>query len=54
MLELGLALPDEGTGTVAHIANVDEAAWRVRRIVTARHCLGCTAGAGSSCGGQTA
>ena len=25
-----------------------------RRIVTNRHCFGCTAGAGSSCGGQTA
>lgn len=54
MLELGLALPDAATGTAAHIANFDEAAWRARRIVTARHCLGCTAGAGSSCGGQTA
>ena len=32
----------------------DEAAWLRRRIVTARHCFGCTAGAGSSCGGQTA
>ncbi|MEO0355877.1 MAG: DUF3641 domain-containing protein, partial [Cyanobacteria bacterium P01_A01_bin.3] len=24
-----------------------------REIVTARHCFGCTAGAGSSCGGAT-
>jgi radical SAM/Cys-rich protein len=36
-----------------HIRDFDEAAWRRRRIVTARHCFGCTAGAGSSCGGQT-
>jgi radical SAM/Cys-rich protein len=54
MLELGLALPGAAEGAVAHIADFDEAAWRARRIVTARHCLGCTAGAGSSCGGQTA
>jgi radical SAM/Cys-rich protein len=51
MLELGLSVPG---GAVARIADFDEAAWRARRIVTARHCLGCTAGAGSSCGGQTA
>jgi len=38
----------------AHIANFDEARWHARAIVTARHCFGCTAGAGSSCGGQTA
>ncbi|MEO0663015.1 MAG: DUF3641 domain-containing protein, partial [Planctomycetota bacterium] len=25
-----------------------------RPIVTRRHCFGCTAGAGSSCGGATA
>ncbi|HJS37926.1 MAG TPA: arsenosugar biosynthesis radical SAM (seleno)protein ArsS [Burkholderiales bacterium] len=48
MLELGL----QGGG--AHIRDFDEHAWRRRRIVTARHCFGCTAGAGSSCGGQTA
>jgi radical SAM/Cys-rich protein len=54
MLELELALPGLPEGADAHIANFDEAAWRARRIVTARHCLGCTAGAGSSCGGQTA
>lgn len=48
MLELGL----QGGG--AHIRDFDEHAWQRRRIVTARHCFGCTAGAGSSCGGQTA
>ena len=46
MLELPLA-------SSAHLRDFDEAAWRRRRIVTARHCFGCTAGAGSSCGGQT-
>jgi radical SAM/Cys-rich protein len=38
----------------AHISSFDETAWHSRTIVTARHCFGCTAGAGSSCGGQTA
>ncbi len=48
MLELELRLPG-----AAHIADFDETAWAARSIVTARHCFGCTAGAGSSCGGQT-
>ncbi len=37
---------------IADIRDFDQARWRERRIVTARHCYGCTAGAGSSCGGQ--
>jgi len=49
MLDLEIALP-EGP----HISRFDEESWRARSIVTARHCFGCTAGAGSSCGGQTA
>jgi radical SAM/Cys-rich protein len=49
MLELELQ-----AGSAAHIADFDEEAWHRRSIVTARHCFGCTAGAGSSCGGQTA
>ena len=49
MLDLEIALP-EGP----HISQFDEASWQARNIVTARHCFGCTAGAGSSCGGQTA
>jgi radical SAM/Cys-rich protein len=48
MLDLELAPAGQ------HISNFSEAAWRQRHIVTARHCFGCTAGAGSSCGGQTA
>jgi radical SAM/Cys-rich protein len=36
-----------------HISTFDEERWQHRTIATARHCFGCTAGAGSSCGGQT-
>ena len=49
MLELDI---DRAAGR--HIRDFDERAWTRRAIVTARHCFGCTAGAGSSCGGQTA
>jgi radical SAM/Cys-rich protein len=49
MLELELQ-----PGSGPHISAFDEDAWHRRTIVTARHCFGCTAGAGSSCGGQTA
>jgi radical SAM/Cys-rich protein len=49
MLELELA-----PGSGLHVGAFDEDAWHRRTIVTARHCFGCTAGAGSSCGGQTA
>lgn len=48
MLELGLQQPD---GQVPHIRSLDPAMLAQRQIVTARHCFGCTAGAGSSCGG---
>jgi radical SAM/Cys-rich protein len=46
-----LELPVEGGGDVA-TADLD--ALQRRRVVTRRHCFGCTAGAGSSCGGATA
>ena len=49
MLDLD-ALPNDGAMGVAEF---DLAAWQSRRIVTRRHCFGCTAGAGSSCGGTT-
>jgi radical SAM/Cys-rich protein len=42
-----------GFGAPRHISEFDIEALDHRRIVTARHCFGCTAGAGSSCGGQT-
>ena len=47
MLELGL-----GFGAPRHVEAFDAAALQQRRIVTGRHCFGCTAGAGSSCGGS--
>lgn len=35
------------------IETFDVAAWQRRNVVTNAHCFGCTAGAGSSCGGAT-
>jgi len=37
-----------------HIRDFDVASLHTRRIVTCNHCYGCTAGAGSSCGGSIA
>jgi radical SAM/Cys-rich protein len=34
-----------------HVRDLDPEAWSRRDIATAAHCFGCTAGAGSSCGG---
>jgi len=36
-----------------HISDYTDAAMRDRLITTGQHCYGCTAGAGSSCGGTT-
>lgn len=36
-----------------HISDFDASRLHGRHIVTGRHCYGCTAGAGSSCGGAT-
>lgn len=48
MLELGI----RGAGGGAlHIRDFDPERWAARKIITASHCFGCTAGAGSSCGG---
>jgi radical SAM/Cys-rich protein len=41
-----------GFGAPRHIRDFDLDALSERRIVTGRHCFGCTAGAGSSCGGS--
>lgn len=49
MLDLD-ALPN---GSAMTIDQFDPAKWQGRRIVTRRHCFGCTAGSGSSCGGAT-
>jgi radical SAM/Cys-rich protein len=51
MLDLGA---DGRDGGPLHISELDPQHWAARRIVTRRHCFGCTAGAGSSCGGATA
>lgn len=48
---LGLGADAEG-GT--HIADVVPETFLRRRVATAAHCFGCTAGAGSSCGGALA
>jgi radical SAM/Cys-rich protein len=47
-----LELPVEA-GAPRHIRDFDRAKLEARAIVTDRHCFGCTAGAGSSCGGAT-
>jgi radical SAM/Cys-rich protein len=46
MLELGVSLELAQT-----IADFDPEKFAQRRIMTGAHCFGCTAGAGSSCGG---
>ena len=51
MLELEARYPD---GRAAHIRDFNPVKFGERGIVTARHCYGCTAGAGSSCGGAIA
>ena len=42
-----------GYGAPRHIRDFDPDKLARRRIVTAAHCYGCTAGGGSSCGGTT-
>ncbi|HEX6790422.1 MAG TPA: arsenosugar biosynthesis radical SAM (seleno)protein ArsS [Candidatus Krumholzibacteria bacterium] len=49
MLDLPVA-----TARSRHIRDFDASALLAREIVVGRHCFGCTAGAGSSCGGATA
>ncbi|HEX8251752.1 MAG TPA: arsenosugar biosynthesis radical SAM (seleno)protein ArsS [Thermoanaerobaculia bacterium] len=49
-----LDLDAELQGAAVSVEAFDYEAWQSRRVVTARHCFGCTAGAGSSCGGATA
>jgi hypothetical protein len=45
---------DANPGVSMRIETFDAAAWQQRNVVTRAHCFGCTAGAGSSCGGATA
>ena len=47
MLDLGVE-----ASAPQHIGDFDLAALARRRIIVGRHCFGCTAGAGSSCGGS--
>ena len=49
MLELGAEGP---AGGPFRIRDFEPEGWAERQIVTGRHCFGCTAGAGSSCGGS--
>jgi radical SAM/Cys-rich protein len=49
MLELNL-----NNGTPKYIKDFNISLLENRRIITGQHCYGCTAGAGSSCGGTTA
>ncbi len=49
MLDLDAATGDE----TMTIETFDAVQWRNRNVVTRAHCFGCTAGAGSSCGGAT-
>jgi radical SAM/Cys-rich protein len=45
---------DAMPGPAMSVHTFDAESWQKRRVVTKRHCFGCTAGAGSSCGGSTA
>ena len=47
---LALGMPVDH-GCPAHLDELDLERLRSRRVVTDRHCFGCTAGGGSSCGG---
>lgn len=51
MLDLEIQPPD---GIHSHIRDFNPEHLAQRQIVTGRHCFGCTAGAGSSCGGAIA
>ena len=51
MLDIEAALPDDAR---PHVRDFDLSALGRRTIVTGRHCWGCTAGSGSSCGGALA
>ena len=53
MLDLEIQPPDSQAES-SHIRDFDPDWLAQRQIVTAQHCFGCTAGAGSSCGGAIA
>jgi radical SAM/Cys-rich protein len=49
MLEIPILGAD---GSPLHVRDLDPSELGNRRVATGRHCFGCTAGAGSSCGGS--
>lgn len=51
MLDLEIQLPN---GESLHIRDFNPELLTQRQIITGRHCFGCTAGSGSSCGGSLA
>ncbi len=51
MLDLELQSPDDAR---SHIRNFNPVTFAARQVITGRHCFGCTAGSGSSCGGAIA
>jgi hypothetical protein len=51
MLELKVAVADKKR---QHVKDFDSQTLIDRKIIVNEHCFGCTAGAGSSCGGEIA
>jgi hypothetical protein len=49
MLELKVAV---GNKDLQHVKDFNSQALLDRKIIVNEHCYGCTAGAGSSCGGE--
>jgi len=49
MLELKVAV---GNKDLQHVKDFNSIALLERKIIVNEHCYGCTAGAGSSCGGE--
>ena len=49
--DFNFALSLPATGSPVHVRDFDGPRFVARRIATAAHCFGCTAGGGSSCGG---
>jgi radical SAM/Cys-rich protein len=49
--QLGMQWSDNGEGKPLFLWDIDQDSLEDREIMTGDHCFGCTAGAGSSCGG---
>ena len=50
---LNMNIVDKNTKSKQTVFNIDNFNEVTKRILVADHCYGCTAGAGSSCGGET-